>query len=200
MKPKLIILEGADGCGKTTQTNLIAQKLDAKIISQPSRDNLVGFIRDVAKKDLTLNAFERQLLIAISHTVDSFTKFDGESNIVMDRSFISGVVYGKMTGVPTPKMMMINQILSSIYLNAASGKYDTKIFFIVRPERLDNPDKDVFESSIKWEDLNKEYEDLYNKSETFKTPFFSMNEKRFIIRSSGSIQDTLKEIWTYVEN
>lgn len=201
MKPKLVIIEGADGVGKSTQAKRIAAKIGAKIVSQPSDKNAVGFIRQIAKYHETLSSMERQLLIAVSHTVDSFTEFDQQESIVMDRSFLSGIIYGKLNGVPEDKMMILNQLLSTIYLNRTNLKYDTKVCFITRPRRLNQTAEDVFEKSIQWNKLNDEYKRLYLKAKQYKTPFFSEDEEIKLFEfENEDIDEVTKEIMSFVKS
>ena len=93
MRNKLIILEGPDGVGKSTQAKIITEALQAARVSQPSVDNCVGYIRAEAKSLKHITEFERQLLITISHTLDALSKFDGKINVVMERSYISVLIY-----------------------------------------------------------------------------------------------------------
>lgn len=161
MKNKLIVLEGPDGTGKTTQARLLAEHYNAKLISQPSEDNCVGFIRKLAKFDKSFNSFERQLLIAQSHTVDAYTKFKGNGNIVMDRSYLSGFVYGELGNIPQEKIAVLSQILKNVYSDGLGDNWEVTILFFIPSQRLDKPDADIFESTIKWDDLKNVYERVY---------------------------------------
>jgi thymidylate kinase len=185
-RPKLIVLEGPDGVGKSTQAVMLAKALNARLVSQPSTDNIVGYIRALAKTDPKFTALERQLLIAVSHTVDAFTKFapgkmkravpidghglmgveevDYPQDIVMDRSYISGLVYGKLTGMEPNDLGLIERILSDVYKANIADRFDVRVIFLTAQQRLDNPDKDVFESTIKWDDIRQCYMDQYRRS------------------------------------
>lgn len=161
---KLVILEGADGLGKSTQANILAEKLGANLIRQPSPDNIVSFIRSEMKTNPAYTALERQLLGAISHTVDAFTKFQGEASIVMDRSWLSGIIYGKRTGVEPYEVELLSQILSKVYqYNTRGDTFDVHVIFMDGTKRLDQPDDDVFESGTNWGELTAEYNALYER-------------------------------------
>jgi thymidylate kinase len=163
-KPKLIILEGADGLGKTTHAKMLAAHFDAKLISQPSDDTPIGFIRSEAKTNPEYTGLERQLLIGISHTYDAFSKFHGMRSIVMDRSYISGMIYGKLMGLKEANLELLTKIMSKVYHQNISDRYDTTVFFLTAKQRFNASDKDIFETRIKWDDLKREYTDFYCKS------------------------------------
>lgn len=161
MKPSLVIFEGPDGIGKSTQAEMFAKRWDAKLICQPSNDNIVSFIRAEAKKNPKFTPFERQLLIAQSHTVDAFTKFPGDHNIVMDRSLLSGFVYGEITNVEAPDLALLQIILERVYQHNVAGKYHVTIAFLKANKSLKVKDEgDVFEA-VEWGRLASLYQNQY---------------------------------------
>lgn len=185
MKPKLIVIEGPDGIGKSTQAKLLAERYLATVIRQPSTDNLVSFLRDEAKQNPDHSAFERQLMIAISHTVDAFTKFTGDVSLVMDRSYISGLVYGHLTGVSKSQMKILHSTLSSVYTSNIKDTYDVTIVFLTGDTRLDTPDNDVFEQKIQWDDLRNTYQQNYKELRRGAPSVFSKSEKVTELKVTG---------------
>lgn len=163
MKPKLIIFESADGCGKTTQCDLLVKHLNAKLLQQPNSSNCVGFIRGLMKTCETINSDDRQYFAGFSHIVDAFTHFDGKENLVMDRSYLSALVYGKLTKATPEKLDLILKVLQKVYAENIVGKYDIHIVFLTRNARYDQADDDMFEKNTKWNDLRDEYNRLYNE-------------------------------------
>lgn len=183
---KLIVIEGADGVGKSTQAKLIAEHYNAHLVSQPSSDNCVGFIRSEAKLNPTYTALERQLLIAVSHTVDAFTKFSGDNHIVMDRSYLSGLVYGELTGVEKYELGLLHNILSNVYIPNTS-KFETHVIFIDADKRWDMPDDDVFEQHpwVKIRDIYRaKFEEIKKGSLVF-----SKDETLNIINNTGKTKE-----------
>lgn len=176
MKKRLIVLEGSDGTGKSTQAEAIAKHYGGKVIKQPSDDNLVWFLRGEAKKNPNYNPFERQLLMALSHTVDSFTKFNGEETIVMDRSYLSGLVYGHLSSVGKYEMALLTQVLATVYKNAVEGKFAVDIVFFLGANRLDKPDNDVFESTLQWGAINEHYKHMHGELSRREWAAFSKDE------------------------
>jgi len=193
-KPKLIILEGPDGVGKTTQAKRIAEVLKAKIVSQPSTDNCVGFIRAEAKNNKSFSGLERQLLIGISHTVDAFTKFRDDENVVMDRSYLSGMVYGKLTGLDGYEVALLTNILSSVYKTAMGDRYDVDVIFLTAEARLDEPDTDVFESTIQWTDLRQEYTTFFQYARDGRLALFSQDERVNKLSITGSTPEQVTNL------
>ncbi len=184
MKKRLIVLEGPDGTGKSTQAEILAKRYNGKVIKQPSDDNLVWFLRTEAKKNPNYNPFERQMLMAISHTVDSFTKFNGEETIVMDRSYLSGLVYGHLSSVGKYEMALLTQVLATVYKNAVEGKFDVSIVFFLGSDRLDKPDDDIFESTLKWGHINEHYKHMFNELSHQQWAAFSKDENILQVDSS----------------
>lgn len=186
---KLIVFEGVDGVGKTTQAKILMEKLGAKMIRQPSSDNCVSTIRSEIKLNPAYSALERQLLAAISHTVDAFTEFSDE-NIIMDRSYISGLVYGKTMGVDNYGMALIENLLSSVYQTAIKHNYDTHIVFMDADKSLKTADEnDVFETN--WTQVRDAYREFY---QTKHEPFFSRDEKIYQIQIETTIEATSNKL------
>lgn len=189
---RLIVCEGPDGSGKSTQAEFLRERYGAKLIKQPSDDNLVWFLREEAKRNKDHSPFERQLMIAISHVVDSFTKFAGEENIVMDRAYLSGLVYGKLTGATPAQMNLLTQVLATVYKNAVEAQnYKVSIVFFLGADRLDKPDNDIFESSLKWGTINEHYRHMHDELSRKQWHAFSKDEN---ILQVDSLSGTVTEI------
>jgi thymidylate kinase len=161
MKKKLIICEGPDNIGKTTQVQRLLTHYDAKQIVQPSGTNIVGYLRDVVKNNMNIGPGERQLLHTISHIADMISYFDGKKNLVMDRCHISALVYGKITGVSDELNQLIQDIHRSFY-QVFIKDYDVHVVFLTRRERYEVAPSDNFEATINWNDLKRAYESMYD--------------------------------------
>jgi GTPase SAR1 family protein len=171
MKPKIIVLEGPDGLGKTSLAQSLAAEyfnneagygrpVSAPILNSPSRTNTVKFLRGVTRGEEpwrgSLNAFERQCLHTMSNLVDFYEEFRGGRNLVLDRCHLSTLVYGLADGAD--KLWM--EVLMDVHHKVAgrfADQYDVDIIVLDRDERFNAPDKSYHEAAIKWTDLR----DLY---------------------------------------
>lgn len=160
-KKKLIVIEGSDGVGKSTQVQKIVKRYNAKQIIQPSGTNIVGYLRNIVKNDLTIGPGERQLLHTISHIADMLTHFDGTKNLVMDRCHISALVYGKITGVTDNLNEIIQDIHRSFY-EVFVNNYDIHVVFLTRRNKYSEQLTDKFEGTLDWDTLRKAYEAMYD--------------------------------------
>ncbi len=81
-KSRIIIVEGAQGAGKSTTTNLLRERLTS-----------VNLIRMSGVRDKGITGKEKSFLVHLS-TLQMMDKLDKcEINFVLDRSFLSEVLY-----------------------------------------------------------------------------------------------------------
>ena len=193
-KPKLVIFESADGCGKTTQCELLAKRINAKRLQQPNSQNCVGFIRSIMKSCESINSDDRQYFAGFSHIVDALTEFDGKSNMVMDRCYLSALVYGKLTKSTPEKLDMILKVLKQVYAQSILGKYDVSIIFLTRHSRYDAEDDDVFEKNTKWNDLRDEYTSIFAKMMTKEIEFVGSESVHLLDVGEKTIEEIHNEI------
>ena len=100
---KFITFEGIDGCGKTTQIELISKHLNNnnvnnKIVREPGSNNISEKIREILLDKNNVITFETETLLflsARSHLVDSIIKKELENNvfILCDRFIDSTMAY-----------------------------------------------------------------------------------------------------------
>lgn len=198
MKPKLIVLAGPDGTGKSTQTKLLASKYQAQIVVQPSERNLVGYIRNEVKNNKRHSPEFRQALHTISHLVD-IEILDGSKNIVMDRSFVCAYVYGSVTGMHVED----NELLLKIHQDthkAALEKYDIYLVLLDAEQKHKPGDTDEFEKTFKWGLLRDTYLQVFagvkNDDKFLMCPH---EEITYIKVGNGkSIGEVTKEIVSFI--
>jgi dTMP kinase len=102
-KGKLIIFEGLDGAGSSTQADLLYKKLNKaghkSIISKEPTNNIIGgLIRGVLTKDWKIGEVGLQILYAADRHHHAETKvipaLEKEINVILDRYYFSSYAYG----------------------------------------------------------------------------------------------------------
>jgi thymidylate kinase len=173
--PLLVILEGCDRLGKTTQAQRLEEYFTKKgyntqYIKQPSSDNTLGFLRPVVKLDPEFKPFERQLLHTATHIVDAYEVFDNPDNevIIMDRCFISALMYGQFFGLTEKEVKLLEEIHHAVYNRVIQDKFEVQMVFITASEPLTPPNADNYEKMVEkeeggWYALNAKYLGLANQ-------------------------------------
>lgn len=175
-KLKLIVLESADNLGKSTLSMQLSTITNASIIQQPSASNTLGFLRRVVKEKTTISPFERQLLHTISHTVDLYeTMLISKNNIVMDRCYISALIYGKLSGLDDYELSLIYDIHHSLY-SKLQDKYDVTICILTRSKPFASKDNSVYEQTLIWNDINNGYLKFVENQKRSKQSYFTNTE------------------------
>lgn len=190
---KLIILEGPDGVGKSTQARRLCEALGAKLVVQPSGDNCLGFLRPIVKTNKSIEPFARQLLHTCSHIVDAYEDFGAHNKaIVMDRCYASALVYGKMTGLPQEQLDILAEIHQNTYRPLVKKhRYDVHyIQFTAKAPFRQADEQDVYEQASKWEALNEEYLQLFDTLNPVNT-LVADNETHDLIHVDGKTEDDI---------
>lgn len=195
-KPKLIILESADNLGKTTLVKLLASKINATILQQPSANNTLSFIREIVKGNTPITPFARQLLHAISHTVDLYeTMLNSRSNIVMDRCYISALIYGRLSGLTEYELSLLYNIHRKLY-SKLEDFFDVTICILTRSKPFANKDDSIYERTIEWNDVNLGYCAIVENQLNNKQVFFAESESVILIDRDILLSDD--EICDYI--
>jgi dTMP kinase len=138
LKGVFIVVEGLDGCGKTTQTYLLAQKLSknypVNLTAEPSRGKIGTFIRQCCLyEDKRLPTEAEALLFAadrIEHLQNEIKPALDEGKIVVcDRYTYSSLAYQGSAGLSLDWIKTIN---------ARALQPDFAIFIDVPPEKVLN--------------------------------------------------------------
>lgn len=158
-KNLLLVFEGPDGVGKTTQALAFADYFEGKYIKSPNDNGDIGFIREIILTNTKFTNFERQLLQTLSLTTNLYTEIDGTRDVlVLDRSFISTLLYGQAQGISNSKLAAIEALSKAMWQKRLTELgYMSVIVVFTAKSRYNSPDKDIYESTINWEDLNMRY-------------------------------------------
>ncbi len=147
-KGAFIVVEGLDGCGKTTQTKLLVEKLreshDAVYTAEPSQGNIGTLIRtSILYREKRLPSAVEALLFAadrVDHVQNEVLPAMRKGKIVVsDRYLYSSLAYQGAAGLSVEWIQKINE---------HSLRPDLAIFIDVDPEtvmRRLKPEKSVME-------------------------------------------------------
>ena len=199
MKRKLVIIESANSLGKTTISKLLAQKIDADIIQQPSPNNKLGYLRRIVKEEIDIDPFPRQLLHSISHIVDLYENMLMTSkNIVMDRCYISALVYGELSGLNKFQLSLIYDIHKKLYCGI-DNVFDIYLFILVRNQPFLSKSDSIYEPKLQWHDINHKYRKVVECVDY--EYYFSTNEKIGLIdlQKIGNLTEIIKYISTQIK-
>ncbi len=91
-----VLFEGIDTCGKSTQVERIAQKLDNVIVTkEPGGTEFGKQAREILLKD-SLSSKRAELLLFLADRAEHYTKViktNQDKIIISDRGFLSGIGY-----------------------------------------------------------------------------------------------------------
>lgn len=144
MRGKLILIEGLDRSGKSTQAQILSDKLDALLIKFPCRETKVGSIINEYLVDSTVKLSDQTahlLFLAnrweLAHSiVDTLNK---GRFVVMDRYIYSGIAYSlaklRSGGSSDSEMNLIDWLYSP---DKGLPKPDCTLFLTLDLEELGN--------------------------------------------------------------
>lgn len=120
MSPRWIAFEGGEGCGKSTQARLLAERLDAVLTREPGGTPVGERIRAIvlAAEDVVLHARTEALLMAADRAEHIATvvgpALAAGRDVVSDRSVWSSIAYqGAGRGLDTEELLDINRWATS---------------------------------------------------------------------------------------
>ncbi|MBA2840185.1 dTMP kinase [Methanococcus maripaludis] len=155
---KFIVFEGIDGCGKTTQAKLIAEKLNANFTFEPTDGKIGKSIREILAGSKCNK--ETLALLFAADRVEHVSKIEEDlknSHVVSDRYVYSSIVYQMTQGIPKDFIYKINDyakipdlvVLLDVDLNEAL-------------KRMESREKEIFEKLEFQKKIKEEYYNLIN--------------------------------------
>jgi len=164
---KLVILEGADGVGKSTLSHIIADKWGYASLRQPTDSPPLGFIRDIVKStDNDMSFFNRQLLHACTHIFDLIRMGDFDQNVIMDRSPYSGLAYSH-AALFEWQYDIVKKVNLAAYHERLAKLFDQVVVLFVTTNDNLKPDRDegdIYEQKL--HNMKEFYETLYGDIHT----------------------------------
>lgn len=184
---KFIVFEGIDGCGKTTQAKLIAEKLNANFTFEPTDGKIGKSIREILSGSKCQK--ETLALLFAADRVEHVLKIEEDlkkSHVVSDRYVYSSIVYQMSQGIPKDFLYTINNyaktpdlvVLLDVDLNEALI-------------RMESREKEIFE---KIEIQKKIKEGYYNLISSENERFMPKYGYIIIDTTSKSINEVFDEI------
>lgn len=187
---KLIVVDGNDGIGKSTQVRILQEKLGAHLFIQPNGSNLIGFLRNEVKNNQVYDPFSRQLLHTVSHVVDAFTQFKDKDIYIMDRAHSSTYAYGLAQKIHPEHIQLLMKIHAQVYAEALKD-FDIRFVLLDRSEKFVSGDTDEFEKMVNWKEVRNKFLELENKLEAYREHLFSPTEKRLYLNVDGMEKDAI---------
>ena len=198
----LVQVEGTDGVGKTTVVNLLREELDkenvkVKVLVFPSRETKIGSIIDemLKKRKFEWNEAVIFQLLQIANRLEFYKEIERwrekkDGVLILDRYVLSGLVYGKLDGVPYNSLMTLQLLLPPPQLN---------IVLTANRESLERRLKEktqleIYERIEKILKIQKEYMEVskdYGKNVEQK---FSLSiQTVFLDNSDGKLEYVIRE-------
>ena len=128
-----ILFEGIDGCGKSTQIELLRSKLNAIVTKEPGGTGLGEKLREILLHS-DVKSKEAELLLFLADRAEHFKEIiepNLDKIILSDRGFISGIAYAMSGGFDMEFLIELNRF-------ALSGIMPQKIvlFIITKDEAI----------------------------------------------------------------
>ncbi len=189
-KPYIVVFEGIDGAGKSTQIQIVYELLrekgkNVKLLREPGSTEIGDKIRDILKAN-KLNPKTQAFLIEASRAHMIETHFKGFDGIVLlDRYIYSTIAYqGYGSGLDISFLKALNDFAIGMY------KPDITLLFDIDPstalKRLQR-EKDVFEDLEFLERVRKGYLEL------------AREYKFFIVDASKSKEEVTNSVLTILK-
>jgi dTMP kinase len=199
---RLIVLEGLDGAGTTTQSRLLGERLAAEgrkvhVTAEPSRGPVGALVRQVLTRrvvgsDGAFDAAALALLFAADrldhHAVDVAPKLAEGIDVVSDRYTLSSLAY---QGLATGDMAWVEQV------NARAPAADVTVFLRTRPEvslrrrRAASLDREIFEESSFQRRVAQSYDRAIGRLR-------AAGEEVVEVDGEASVEIVARAIWTAV--
>ena len=199
MKGKFIVIEGGLGCGKTTQINLLKNKLKKwKFYREPGSTDFGEKIRDAVQGLHNYSVNEYAAFLAYSSSRANLVRDviipelnRGGNNVVLDRYWFTTYAYQSIGGVPKKIIREVNKIATNNLLP------DLVIFYDLDPKigimrKKDNKDIDRYDT--KEIDFHKKARKNYKElSKVFKNIWVSIDASKSINEIHEETMQILKK-------
>lgn len=195
--PNLIVFEGVDGCGKTTQARKLAERLQAEWLTQEPSHNVIGeFLRKEVlsgKKQLDTKTVAR--LFATDRAVHLSEIKDKTGFVVCDRYIVSNIVYQGVN----------DKELEDFVVEQNKDFEIPAVTFYLRVEPNDVPKlfqriesrgapEEIFDKVEVQQKLAQRFDDILLD----KNKYYS--KQVFVVNAMKGAKDIADEIWSFLRN
>lgn len=183
---KFIVFEGIDGCGKTTQSKMLSNKIKGVYTFEPTEGDIGKVIRGALSGKKAYGKETLALLFAADRMehVPIINRMLKNKHVVCDRYLYSSMVYQSIQGVELDFIVNINKF---------AIRPDVLIFLDVDIEesinRMKNRDREIFENREMLEHAIKKYYEII-KNKVFEPKYGYI----IIDTSKKTIEDVHNEI------
>jgi len=188
-----ILFEGIDGCGKTTQIELLEQNMPNAIVTKEPGGTKFG----VQARELLLHSDikspKAELLLFLADRAEHYTEViepNLEKTVISDRGFLSGIAYAMVNGFDLDFLIDLNKF-------ALNNNLPQKIvlFEITKEElinRVGSREQDKIES--------RGFDYLLKIQENMQLVAKKMELDYIVIDATKEISEIHKQIVEYIED
>lgn len=198
----LVQVEGTDRVGKTTVAKILYKELkevniSVKLLVFPSRETEIGNIVDnmLKKKKFEWNEAVIFQLLQTANRLEFYMEIKewqekGDGVLIFDRYALSGLVYGKLDGVPYDFLMSLQLLLPppqlSIILTADKKSLERRLREKMQLEIYEKIEK-ILKVQEEYVKISKEYEQNVKQKLSFKT------KTLFLDNSDGKLKNVVEK-------
>lgn len=199
----IVCLEGIDACGKQTQSERLAERLTARRYCFPDYSSLTGQLigrhlqshwsasyPDEDSKLLDAVVFQSLMLTNRMEVAAKLLKARlNQEDVVLDRYWPSGIVYGSADGIPVDYLLEIHTILPQahhyILIDIEASESLQR-----RPDRQDRYEKDL-DLMVQ---VSQQYRELWEMMARFHM------SRWHVVDGSGTPDQVEQQIWQALES
>lgn len=196
MKGKFIAVEGLDGSGQSTQTDLIkkwleSQKIKVLLTKEPTNSLIGGIVKTVLRKEWKLEQDTLQLLFAADRAHHLHSEIIPALKkgfwVVTDRYLFSSLAFGSIDGI---KMSWLNEVNKEFLIPDATFFLDVKPKTCIKRMKT-RSSRELFEQKTILEKVRRQFLKVkslgYNK-------FYIINGEKSVEEVFGQIKEKLKTL------
>ena len=188
-----IVFEGIDGCGKSTQIELLKKKLENVVVTKEPGGTDFGIKARELLLHSEIKSPKAELLLFLADRAEHYTEViepNLKNTIISDRGFLSGIAYAMSSGFDLNFLIELNKFT----LN--SNLPDKVVLFEITEDELINRVGQRVQDKIEL----RGFEYLLNIQKNMKKVADIMKLDYLLLDSTESIDDIHCKIIDYISN